>query len=879
MPASSSQRADRLVGRDEELATLREWLGRGERLVTIVGPPGVGKTRLAAELLRQLESARSSERFWTCFCDLSELTDRRGLAVAVSNELGIEPDRAKRRSSPDAALVRALSSRGKGVLVLDNVEQLAAFTADDVTAWLSGAPELVVVSTSRERLRAAGEVCLDLGPLRLPSDDESAPGSDAVTLFVERARLHDPEFSVDAGNAQAVRALVSHLDGLPLAIELAAARVGVMSVDELRRRTSSDIDVLSRGVRSTSSRQSSLRGAIQWSWDLLSAVEQDVLSRCSVFRGGFGLRAAEAVLDDPTRNVEVVDVLHALRDKSLVRVKKDTGEPRFDVCFGVREFAFERLIRAGHEKETRSRHASTYLGLAASARSELERSGRSDDAHALARDRDNLTSAYEYLASEPGAEAARVLAAIVALEPIFLSRGPVERLLELVEDYMARPDARSASASMVSRGLQARARALQLSASLDAAEQDFDAALALLRDDADRWQKASLLVDAGVLHHQRRHLDQARDCYTEALDLYESGGSPRQQARVLGNVGALHHDQRQFEMAETYYRRALHLLHRAEEPRLEGNILANLGLLSSESGRFDEADACLRRAEAVLVTSSDRRLLGIVRGNRGALALEKGELLKARELLGLAIRDLAEFGDSSSQALCLARNAAVEAALSDGSEWWTHSFAVERLIDANEDPLTLAAVRLYVALAELASVTPPTTDTLQRVHARIAAVRKRRADSGSSLAELSDDVRAALRLLERRLARIEPLSETLREFPEDTLVIGPDSAWFRPPGGVSQSLGAHGPVRRILLALSARAADAEPRGLSLDELREIGWPGEKIRPEAAANRVHVALAELRRRGLKAFIVRLPKGYALSDRVPIRRSDAPYPDCP
>jgi hypothetical protein len=206
--------------------------------------------------------------------------------------------------------------------------------------------------------------------------------------------------------------------------------------------------------------------------------------------------------------------------------------------------------------------------------------------------------------------------------------------------------------------------------------------------------------------------------------------------------------------------------------------------------------------------------------------------------------------------------------------------AAERLIDPDEDPLTLAAVRLYAALAELASATPPSGDTLQRVRARVAAVREPRSDSGLSLADLSDDVRAALRLLERRLARIEPLSGSLQGVPEDALVVGPEATWFRPPGGVSQSLGSHGPVRRILLALSAGSRESrETAGLSLDELREIGWPGEKIQPEAAANRVHVALAELRRRGLKAYIVRLSKGYALSDRVKIHRSEVPFPEHP
>lgn len=866
---------DGFVGRGRELHELASCLERGARLVTIVGSPGIGKTRLVQEFLRRLDAERTSEIRWHRFCDLSELRDPRELTSSVARQIGLEPATRKSRRSVAAVVTRALAARGRGILVLDNVEQIAGPVVQVIDEWHEAAPELVVLCTSRERLRAPGEVCLEVGSLGLPSTS-SPDECEAVTLFVERARSHHSTFSLSSGAARTVADLVTLLDGVPLAIELAAARVGVMNVDELLRRVSTDIDVLSRGVRSASRRQSTLRSAVEWSWDLLSPLERDVLSRCSVFRGGFGLVAAEQVLRDVCTTHPVLDVLHALRDKSLVRVTEE-GPPRFSLSFGIREIAAERLASAALEDETRNRHAKAYRALAAAARAELERTGCSDSALALERDRDNLMAAYEYVEGQSErASPGDVLDAIVALAPILLAQGPIDRLLELVEAYLARSDARSVDPALYARCLQARARALQLSASLDAAERDFETALALMPPDADRWQMAALLVDAGVLHHQRRHLERARDCYTRALDLYEQNGSVRQRARVLGDIGALHHDQRQFDVAETYYRRALRLLSRVDEPRLGGNILANLGLLASEAGRLGEADACLERAEATLASSSDRRLLGVVRGNRGALAFERGELEQARHLLGLAIRDLSEFGDSTSEALCLARHAAVEATLSGTGDWWKQAFAAEQLIDGDEDPLTLITVRLYAAVAELASLTPPSSEPLRRAKMLVEAARQPRHDTGSSLADLSDDARAALRLLERRLSHIEPLSAALISIPEDALVVGPDATWFRPPGGVSQALGAHGPIRRILLALSARHGDALHHGFGLEELREIGWPGEKIQTDSAANRVHVALAELRRRGLKAFIVRLSRGYALSDRLTVVRSDVPFP---
>jgi predicted ATPase/Tfp pilus assembly protein PilF len=876
MTGSSNHRTDRFVGRKRELTALGTWFADGERLVTIVGPPGIGKTRLAVEYLRTLDSTEASPFGWHRFCDLSEAKEAKDVWTTVENALGLAPRRRKAGSAPSATLGPALKARGPGLLVLDNVEQIGDAIATSVLDGLHCLPELSILFTSRERLRAAGETCLDLGPLELPCG--ASPGeSDALTLFADRARHHEPSFEVTRDNEHAVTDLLRALDGIPLAIELAAARVSVMHAEELRQRISEGIDCLSRGTRSAPSRQATLRSAVKWSWDLLSGLERDVLSRCSVFRGGFTLAAAEAVFGDASASQSVLDTLHGLRDKSMLRVIKEAEETRFNLFFGVREFAAEQLASSGREADIRRVHAETYLAFASAVRADLERSGNSEKIRALVREHDNLIAAHEYLtAPDSYATAEQILGSIIALEPVLLTRGPIEELLDLVDCFMERSDVVSIRSSMRARALHARAGALQLSGTLDAAEAAYDAAIDALAEDGDVWQRAALLVDAGVLQHRRRRLERAHALYAEALALYESHGSVRQQARVLGDMGAVHHDRREFQVAEEYYRRALLLLRRAEDTRLEGNLLANLGLLAAEQGRFEAAEASLTRAETALELAADRRLLGIVRGNMGALALERGELEKARERLLAAIRELSEFGDLSSQALCLARHAAVEAALSASSEWRAHSFAAERLLDADDDPLMLMAVRLYAALAELSSGSP-SADELRQVRELVASACKPSTDGGTSLADLSDDVRAALRLLDKQLLIAEPLAETLREAPEEALVVGPEGTWFRAPGGVSQSLGSHGPVRRILLALASLPAREAESGLAVEALREIGWPGEKMQPEAAANRVHVALAELRRRGLKRFILRRANGYALSETLPIHRSDTPFPE--
>jgi tetratricopeptide (TPR) repeat protein len=614
---------------------------------------------------------------------------------------------------------------------------------------------------------------------------------------------------------------------------------------------------------------------VSWSWELLDAVEQSGLRQCAVFRGGFGLEAAEAVLAEPGRGVEVLEVLHSLCDKSMIRAEARFGDPtRFELYYGVREFAAEELLRSGVEPEVRGRHAAYYVNAGAEWASEVERTGQSGERLSLIRERDNLLAAYENLWNE-GACAAeelpRALQAILALEPVFATHGPIDQLARLLDAFFRHPGAAAVAVVLRARALRVRSKALQLTGMLDAAERDIEDACALLSKEGDEWTLACVVADSGVLHHQRRHLEVARRRYEHALLLYEKLGSKRQEARLLGNVGALHHDLRDFEMAEAYYVRALERLRRLSEPGFEGNVLANLGVLAQEQERHDQSAEYFERAERVLQRAGDRRLLGIAQGNWGALEHERGRPEAALSLLSSALRELEDFGDSASVALCLARIGAVKATLEAPEASKADLERARRLFSSEEDPLLATAIDLYDAFRKVRSEAPASGDTIRAARSRMQRARQPLRDGGPSAEDLSDDVRSALRLIEREVSRTEPLAPFLDGAPADALVIGEGAAWFCAPRGVSQRLSHNGAVRRILLAL-VQAREVDPtQGLGLNELRDAGWPGERMTAEAAANRVHVALAELRRKGLKGSLERSASGaYSLGAGVRVHR---------
>ncbi|MBS1860851.1 MAG: hypothetical protein JSS68_03970 [Actinobacteria bacterium] len=356
------------VGRERELAETAALLD-GTRLLTLTGAGGCGKTRLALELAHRREDDPENE-VW--LVELAAVGDPALVGPAVAQSLGL---RLASRRAPEIALAQSIGERPM-LLVLDNCEHLVASVAALVEALLARCPRLTVLATSRELLRVPGELTWRVPSLSLPRLAEE-PGGDGPTLertrraesvhlFAARAARSAPGFELDAENVDAVVALCHRLDGVPLAIELAAARVGALTPAQIVARLDDSLDLLSVGSRTAMTRQQTLRATLAWSFDLLEPAEQVLLRRLAVFAGGFGVEAVEAICAEPGAEAEAFARFGRLLDKSLVQVESDAESRRFHLLDTVRQFAAEQLGAAGEREEFERRHREWYAALAAS---------------------------------------------------------------------------------------------------------------------------------------------------------------------------------------------------------------------------------------------------------------------------------------------------------------------------------------------------------------------------------------------------------------------------------------------------------------------------------------------------------------------------------
>lgn len=873
----------RFVGRATEVEKLRSLYVDGQRLVTVFGPAGTGKTRLALALGQQSVDEQLLGSVW--LCELAEIHDLEGICSRVGRVLGVQPRPTASPEAQVARLGRAIASRGPLLLILDNFEQLAEFAPDTVAVWLAEAPDLRVLVTSREQLRIKGEVRFELLPLSVPAEGSPAKlgqdSSEAVELFVERVRALDPGFTVDARNAELVGTLVRRLEGIPLAIELAASRVELLGLQGLLDNLDKRLDLLVDGTRDGTIRHATLRAAIDSSWDMLDEDERQCLMVCGAFRGGFSPAAAGEVVGPSA--AQALPRLQSLRDKSLLRkLDRDAlpGQPRFGLFEAIREFAAEKLDASGQRAEVEARHADYFMAEGARLAAGVVGPNAAEALDTLTLERANLLAVHRWALAHRDADAGEAaLRCALILDAVASVRGPFGSHLSLLEDTLETVRTDDLPADLWIRALTARARARDLAGRGTAAQRDLDAALAAAETLGDPGLQASVEVALAVRLHGQRETSAAKPMYQRALRHAREADDHHLEGRILGNLAALLHDSHQFDDALAQYREALALLRETGDRRLEAIHVSNLGILEQERGELSRARGHYEAALELLGELGDPRIEAIVASNVGTLEHEEGRMSEARTGHERALAILRSVGDRHSEALCLGRLARVYAATDYLDDARACIAAAQRLLGRYEDPLAAEAVRIDRGFIDAAEArerlrdgkSDDATALLEQARERIEHATTGN-DGAPSWADRSDDIRSAVRLLERELARnTAGDAKPAAKAPRVAITVGPEARWFSLPEEERQDLRRRRALRLILARLVEHHRDDPGAGLPLDALLQAGWPGERMVPSAGANRVYVALTTLRKLGLRKYLLSQDDGYLLDPAMPVVRS--------
>lgn len=731
-----------LIGRQREITAVAALLTDEQaRLVTFTGPAGVGKTRLAMAVAQAL-----APRFGdgVRFISLASVSDPNLVASAIARQLELRetPGRPSLET-----LVMALNER-QALLVLDNFEQIVA-AAPIVADLLRACPAIAVLVTSRELLHLTGEHVFPTPPLTLPEtqvDGEEAPTSDAEQLFLERARAVKPDLALTPESTAAIAEICRRLDGLPLGIELAAARSALFSPQELLARLSNPLPLLTGGMHDLPERQRALRSSIAWSYDLLNPAEQRLFRRLSVFAGGFSLAAAEAIAAEPEA-VSAVDLVASLLNKSLISAatSQEDGESRFVLLVTIREFGLERLIEAGEEAEARRAHVNFCLRLA--------------------RDRAPLTAGLEERRWLDRLERnfANLRAALDWLEQV----GDDQTLLELSDAlwlfwyvHAHYREARRRFDGLLRRNpdLEPRGRAaatlglgwVTLHEGDPARATDlFRESLSAARAADDSRRVALALLGLGCALNIAGERDEAEARLMEALAAERARGDLARVALVLGNLSGVAHARGDFPLVVQRLNEGLAALRGVEENRIAITLRIELAGVRFELGDLRQASALvvesLRLANEIGGRDSIVRMLNL--GGRIADAIDQPAAVARLFAAEMALRTEIGVPRWPSNAEACER-AAAAARLALGKEAYAEAERAGRAFTV--DQAIAEAEALAAACASAGAMPEPDRQRLTRRERDVL----RRLIDGKSDREIAEELFIGERTVEWHLANI-----------------------------------------------------------------------------------------------------------------------------
>ena len=651
----------------------------GTRLLTLAGPGGTGKTRLALQVTVQLLDSYP-EGVW--LVELAPVADAALVPQAVTSALGV---REVTGSSPTDTLLEHLRPKST-LLLLDNCEHLVEECARLVSILLRACPRLSVLATSREPLGIGGELPYRVPSLSLP-DPGNLPGVDslaqyeAIRLFVERAQVAEPKFALTERNGAAVMEICRRLDGIPLAIELAVARVKVLSVEQIAARLDDRFRLLTGGSRTALPRQQTLQAAMDWSYDLLSNEEQGLLRLLSVFTGGWSLEAAEAVcVGESSETLDVLDLLSHLVDKSLVVVEQPelratqeqagSGEVRYRLLETVRQYAGSKLMQAGESERARDSHLNYFLRFA----EELEPKSTGPDAIAvldrLEVEHDNLRTALEWSLSrgeERTAEKALRLAG--ALRTFWYWRGYLSVGRHWLERAIALPGSVAQGLESVKEDplwLRSRGKVLQGAGMLAWPQADVELARTWLEESVTIQRQLGDSADLAQSLHILGHVtfDQldyvgARSLFEESLSLFRQLGDKIIGPSLVGDLGIVAYAIGDYPTARHFLEQSISEYRGVQSSIGEVQMLVKLGDVVRSEGDYERAaelyEECLAQARKI----GARVLAASALHKLGQIAHHRGNYAQACSLLKESVKMQQEAGNKQGIAECLAALAGV----------------------------------------------------------------------------------------------------------------------------------------------------------------------------------------------------------------------------
>jgi non-specific serine/threonine protein kinase len=644
--------ATSFVGRERDLAEV-EHLLETFRLVTLLGPGGIGKTRLALQAAARAV-ATFEDGVW--FVDLAPLAEPTLVAKAVAAAAGVREE----TNTPILDTLERHFAAERVLIVLDNCEHMVGACAELVERLLRTCGHLRVLATSQAILGLGAETVYRVAPLALAGERAGAE-CEAVSLFVDRARQQAPGFRLTDENAGVIAGICERLEGIPLAIELAAARARVLTVEQIAARLEDRFRLLAGPGRGGPARHQTLRAALDWSYNLLSEGERGLLGRLSVFAGSWTLDAVEAIATGHASSWELLDEVTQLVDKSLVNVETQGSEVRYRLLETIRQYASERLAEAGEAERLHAAHRDYYLELAERAAPELMESTMGRWFDRLELEHDNLRAAMAWSAGQADGAVA-LLRLANALYRFWHVRG---YLTEARAWYERGFDAGAEiPPAILARALYSLGTIESIFGEYERAEARQEEALALQRATGDEANAAFTLNSLGGIAYYTGDYRKALKWYEQCVACFRTLGLESNLASVLTNLAMIVRNLGDCDRAEGIYDEALTIGRSLGHDMVVARALMGRGIVATERGAYDRAALLFDEALAIFRRLGDRRMAASVLNNLGDVARFQGERNRAAELYGEAVATHLGVGDQPNAVYSLASFASL--AVDDG---------------------------------------------------------------------------------------------------------------------------------------------------------------------------------------------------------------------